>query len=139
MLSSLDLAYVLLPDSIVRFVGFLPALQDLFLGSTGISNFGYASLSSPCRTEIRSRFSNSLALPRLVELALAYNSRVDNNSVAAPVASAKIKYLDLVGTRIDVAGARRLTAASRSKESVVILPVVCGKYLSSTLLQNFAL
>jgi len=74
-----------------------------------------------------------------MKLALAYNSRVDNVSVAVLVASAKIKYLDLVGTRIDMAATGRLTAASLSKESVVILPVVCGRYLGSTFLQKFSL
>ena len=67
-----------------------------------------------------------------MELVLAYNSRVDNDSVAVLIDFAKIKYLDLVGTGIDMTGARRLAVASLSKESIVILPVVCGKYLSST-------
>jgi len=39
-------------------------------------------------------------------------------------------YLDLVGTGIDMVGARRLASASLSEESIVILPVVCGQYLS---------
>jgi len=78
-----------------------------------------------------------VALPRLVKLVLAYNPRVDNDSIAVLVAFARINYLDLVGTGIDMTGARRLAAASLSKESIIILPVVCGKYLSSTFLQNF--
>jgi len=79
-----------------------------------------------------------VALPRLVKVVLAYNSRVDNDSVAVSVDFAKIKSLGSVGTRINTAGAHRLTAASLSKYSVVNLPTVCGTYLDSTFLQNFA-
>ena len=74
-----------------------------------------------------------------MKLVFAYNSQVDNVSVAVSVASAKMKYLDLVGTRSDMAATGWLTAASLSKESVVILPVVCGRYLGSTFLQIFSL
>jgi len=71
-----------------------------------------------------------IALPHLVKLVLAHNSRIDNDSVAVLVAFEKMKYLDLVGTGVDMTGARRLATASLSKESIVKLPVVCGKYLS---------
>src|SRR5258706_12504894 len=64
-LSSLDLSHVPLLDSDVRFLVSLPALQVLFLESTGISNIGYASLSSSSRTQIRSASSNSSPSPIL--------------------------------------------------------------------------
>ena len=79
-----------------------------------------------------------MVLPRHAKFVLAYNSRIDNDSVAVSVASAKIKYLDLVGTRIDMAGAPAHSCVPY-KESIVILPVVCGKYLGCTFLQNFSL
>ena len=79
------------------------------------------------------RVFHLVALPRLVKLVLAYNLHIDNDSVAVLIAFTKLRYLDLVGTGFDMIGARRLATASFSRESTVILPVVCGKHLSSTL------
>lgn len=76
-----------------------------------------------------------VALPRLVKLVLAHNSHIDNDSVAVLIAFSKLEYLDLVGTGIDIIGARRLATASLYKEPIVILPETCEEYLSSTSLQ----
>ena len=102
------MTHIPLLDSHVRFVAVLPALQDLILRSTGLSNIEYASPSSHCRTEIDQGFPTRGPSPSCE----GYKSRVDNDSATVSVASAKIRYLGSVGTRIDTAGARRLTAGS---------------------------
>ena len=48
-----------------------------------------------------------------------------------------IQYLDLIGTAIDMIGARRLATASLPKEPIVVLPVMCGKYLSGMFLPSY--
>lgn len=72
-----------------------------------------------------------VGLPQLVKLVLANNSRVENESVTVLIAFEKMKYLDLVGTGIDMAGARRFVTASLPQDCIIILPAACGEYLNS--------